>query len=554
MRRRSGVFGRGWAETEAGAQRGFTTRMCPGGQAPLLDLDVVVAHVAPAVPRNDEMLHPRLHDIAVIKAEHRHPGGILVDDLRRQILIDLAARLRVGHAARFLDRGKDLRIVVVVGTRLGARLREEGVEEVVGIVEIGRPDLGIGVGLARLARGKIGCLVGGDQMCPEPGLGHLRLNDLVHVGPARRPARHLLQVDVDPVRIAGLGQKFLGLGGVVFDRRRRGIAGQPARHHAILELAPAIEVLVEDGLPVDRHLERLAHSDVVEGLLRLVDVVIVDADARPRDDMILPLLRAVEIGRLGRGVIHVEHVDLVGFEQHPQRLGVRDHADQQPVELGPSAPVLVIRLEHLAVVQRIIAQDERTGAVGGFRRQTELVARGLGEGAVVDRGTGRRQQRKKGGIGLGQGDLDRLVIERLQARHAGGLAVEPVLGAGDEGQDVGAQRFGRGVQHPIEGVDHVIGGQLRAVVEFHALAQMERIGQPVVRDVPAFGQTGNQCRLPRPGGFRFHQPVEDVQRQRVEIRRHLRIGAFRIVEIGYAQHVLGQRGRQQHQAGQPRGQ
>jgi len=45
-------------------------------------------------------------------------------------------------------------------------------------------------------------------------------------------------------------------------------------------------------------------------------------------------------------------------------------------------------------------------------------------------------------------------------------------------------------QHPIHGVFDVLGGQFRAIVELHALSQVERIRQSVGTDRPALGQLG----------------------------------------------------------------
>ena len=56
------------------------------------------------------------------------------------------------------------------------------------------------------------------------------------------------------------------------------------------------------------------------------------------------------------------------------------------------------------------------------------------------------------------------------------------------------------IEEALEGVDHVRGGEVLAGVEFHALAQLERPGQPIVGHRPfgrQFGMKSENCRQHR---------------------------------------------------------
>ena len=90
-----------------------------------------------------------------------------------------------------------------------------------------------------------------------------------------RSAGAYLHLEGEAVRIAGLGQQLLGLGGIVGEElldavghrlQRLVVAGEVGMHRVAEELGVAVVVGAHDLLLVDRHVERAAHADVVERL------------------------------------------------------------------------------------------------------------------------------------------------------------------------------------------------------------------------------------------------------------------------------------------------
>ena len=76
------------------------------------------------------------------------------------------------------------------------------------------------------------------------------------------------------------------------------------------------------------------------------------------------------------------------------------------------------------------------------------------------------------------------------------------LDALDGGEDLLLRVGGGGRPRPVERELHVGRGEGRAVVEGHALAQPERVGEPVGRDLPGLGELGDDPALrvePGPG-------------------------------------------------------
>lgn len=86
------------------------------------------------------------------------------------------------------------------------------------------------------------------------------------------------------------------------------------------------------------------------------------------------------------------------------------------------------------------------------------------------------------------------------------------------------------VQHPVEIELHRLGIERRAVMECHALAKMEHIFQPVIRDIPAFGK--RWLHLERAVGI-THQPVIDIDHDTEIIGRGhgSRIKRFRLGDL-----------------------
>jgi len=151
---------------------------------------------------------------------------------------------------------------------------------------------------------------------------------------------------------------------------------------------------------------------------------------------------------------------------------VRDRAQHDLVDVRPALPEVVrVLLEDHLLLDLPVVEDERTGA----ERRLVEVAVLLDAGLADD--------------------------EAPEAAERGQQARERFLG--DEFHDVLAGRLdlvhrdevgfaGRLLEQPIERELHVGGGQLLAVVELHALAQLEGPREPVGAGLPRLGQLGHR--------------------------------------------------------------
>ena len=86
-----------------------------------------------------------------------------------------------------------------------------------------------------------------------------------------------------------------------------------------------------------------------------------------------------------------------------------------------------------------------------------------------------------GGPGLGQLELDRVLVADVDLIHRGKQ---------DRARDGDA---GRRLGDAVVGGLHVVGGEVGAVVELHVLAQEEGVGLAVLGDLPAVGEIGDDC-------------------------------------------------------------
>ncbi len=100
---------------------------------------------------------------------------------------------------------------------------------------------------------------------------------------------------------------------------------------------------------------------------------------------------------------------------------------------------------------------------------------------------------EKGSIGLIQMESHSVVVDRLDIPH-----VQHILPQPGETSTQG--------QHAIHAKGHILGHQLRAVVELNALLQLKSIGQTIIGDLPRLGQVRLGCAsLGRP-----HQGFVDI--------------------------------------------
>ena len=199
---------------------------------------------------------------------------------------------------------------------------------------------------------------------------------------------------------------------------------------------------------------------------------------------------ALELGeRVRRHLDH--HVDAARQHLCHAGVGVGQGPEHHRLELGRAVPVVGIGLQDDGLVRLPLDERERPGPDGVA---AEILALRLDRGRRDDGACRRGEVRQERRVGLRQGEGHRQVVRRLHRGHR---------------REEERQRERAGivervalVQHPVEGELHRLGVQRRAVVEGHALAQVEPVGQSVVRDLPAFGQLRH-----------------DVQRARTRSRR-----------------------------------
>ena len=279
-------------------------------------------------------------------------------------------------------------------------------------------------------------------------------------------------LDREAVRVARLGQELLRDLRVVLRKLHRDVAevtgGQAARRHP---REPAGIHGLLDGLAIDRVHERLADADIVEGRLGHVDVkAFLAAGPAAIDDRahLLHLVREVGGDRL-----RVEQVErpLLETDQLGRVLGhvVPVHL----VDLRPAAVELVEGFQDDLVARRVALEVERPGT---DRAPLELVTQFLGrllrdDVAVLVADHAQQKDR----IERLERDLQRVRIDDLDRLDH--VEVDAVAGT---------RCF---VDLALEAELDVLGRQLAvALVELHALPELERPDRAFRRERPALGQ------------------------------------------------------------------
>ena len=191
-----------------------------------------------------------------------------------------------------------------------------------------------------------------------------------------------------------------------------------------------------------------------------------------------------------RGRHALDHVHVAGQDgRHPGAV-IRDRADRHVLPRLHAAPIGRVALQLQLVARHPFDELVRAGADGGA--------------AVVE---------IRGGFALGRvprKDRDRIQVHQQGRRRALGVDADRVgidhFHAVDR---LGVLRIGgwrvRHVRRPRQGERHVIGGEGRAVVECHAVAQVE-FPHIVADHLPRF----RKPRLDLAAPARPHQRVEDV--------------------------------------------
>ena len=157
---------------------------------------------------------------------------------------------------------------------------------------------------------------------------------------------------------------------------------------SLLHLASAAVKGIQNSLAVNRHLNRLADSDILERLLIKVHGKVHDTHTRALYDLIRISLGET-VYRIC-SIIQIENVKLTAFKHHGLGLGIRNDLDDNTRKPGSSLPVILIACQNQLVVEAPGRKLKRAGTNRHSRIHAELIARCLGGLAVVNRNTRRR--------------------------------------------------------------------------------------------------------------------------------------------------------------------
>ena len=285
--------------------------------------------------------------------------------------------------------------------------------------------------------------------------------------------------------IARLGQQLLALGGI----ERVAVLG--LAEGRVVGLQPADRRLRravqqgDDGVAVDAVVQRLAHADVGERAVLGGHVV------EPRPDVRIGTRRDHEARLLERrdavGRRHLDPVDAARAQRGEPRVGLGDGQQQDLVDLGllGGVPIGVVAGERHRLARHHAGDAERPGAGRRQHRHLGPVAPGL-----LERG-------RRGGQDVGHHPRE---VGRHDGRRQGDRVVVDLLVAGQDRHARAHDADGAGlelravlVEDALEVPDHGVGVEIRAVVELHALPQMEDPGLLVVRRLlPFLGQARPQ--------------------------------------------------------------
>ena len=228
----------------------------------------------------------------------------------------------------------------------------------------------------------------------------------------------------------------------------------------------AVHGALDDLVAVDGGADRPAHLDIVEGGLGVVHRQDHLALGRAHDHLETGI--GLELGqKLGRREARVG-VELARHQRGAGGSRVRDEAEDDRVHRH----VVGIAMVGVLLQRQSVAAGP---AVEGIRTCPHRIGLVPVDGfGADDGGVAARDVEEKEGVGRRQLDLDRMGIDYGHAFDR----LEDVLGRV-------LAVLGHG---PVEGEFHVLGIEVGPVVEFHALGQLECIGEPVVGHCPAFRQ------------------------------------------------------------------
>ncbi len=251
---------------------------------------------------------------------------------------------------------------------------------------------------------------------------------------------------------------------------------------------------LEDVVLVDGVVHRLAHQHVAERPIvgrRRVHRQVRDSNLLEHEDPIV-VVGVLPEARDHAGRDRIAHdVELICLDLLNGRVCVDPHAELDPRVGGRIAPVMRVEHEGGALADRAGFEQVRPGA---DRRLAEC----LGViGGQIRRDDGRErhgQDVEEREIGIGDRDLDRVIVDGDEPGRLVGLTIHDGLPALDQREERAADRRGRRSQvraeQPIEREDDVVGRDRHAVVPANAVPDTERGREAVVREVERVREGG----------------------------------------------------------------
>ncbi len=254
----------------------------------------------------------------------------------------------------------------------------------------------------------------------------------------------------------------------------------------------------------------------------------------------------MEIGRaldLAQSVIGemdgAHHVNCLGAVQVVGRIGALHELHDHALQLGLPAPVVGVRRQVDLLPVLPLLDGERADADGVLRPGLAVLLDQVARHDIGDR-VGKLVQDH--GFRLVQGDLNLIRADGFDALDRLGLLVGHVAAAHDVAEIVvGRARGEVRAERAVEGPDHVVGADRRAVAELQALAQGKGIGLAAVADLPGRRGIGLDVQFV----VDAHQSAEDQALHQITLgvagvgRRRVDGRQVVLTFIGHAQNAVG---------------
>ena len=409
------------------------------------------------------------------------------------LFVEHRALVAIGHDLGVLDQGVVFLVaphgVVVAANRVAA---VQGAEPVVRVTVVAGPADQADIVLAVFGALDVLAPFIADDLDLEADLGPVRLQHLGHklgVRVVRALYGHGPQGNLGTVLDPGGLEQLLGFFRVVGGVGNGLVVGPLGRRHGVDGfLACALVDGFEDLVLVDRHVQCLTHLQLVKRFVLHVVGDVTEVETGFFDD--LQLRVGLEPGNVGRAWVKRD-LALVFTQLLHARRGIDTDRENQVVEFDLArVPVVLVGGIANVGVFLVTLEHVRAGAhrllvdVAGLAGLEQLVGilgrqdRGKAHGQVLDKGGVHRVELYDHG-------------HRVGFLDAGDVLVQAHPGEVRELGRVGLAERMLGVEHAVEGEEHVIGvevagrGKPLGGVELDAITQMERPGQAVFGHVPA---------------------------------------------------------------------